>query len=115
MRPIIAEEDRMGRKLDMMGRKVVDVLEKVDILQHEDLPLGANHESNERLVFTGPADWTPDQAEQYIHWRIQLADAHVANLRQQLADPTALRRRWRPATGGRAKAFGAGEGHGRRV
>src|SRR2546430_4775351 len=66
MRPIIAEEARMGRKLDMMGRKVVDVLEKVDILQHEDLPLGANHESNERLVFTGPADWTPDQAEQYI-------------------------------------------------
>src|SRR2546429_1758857 len=83
MRPIIAEEDRMGRKLDMMGRKVVDVLEKVDILQHEDLPLGANHESNERLVFTGPADWTPDQAEQYIDWRIQLVDAHVAKLRSE--------------------------------
>jgi len=26
MRPIIAEEDGMGRKLEMMGRKVVDVL-----------------------------------------------------------------------------------------
>src|SRR2546429_9511703 len=110
MRPIIAEEDRMGRKLDMMGRKVVDVLEKVDILQHEDLPLGANHESNERLVFTGPADWTPDQAEQYIDWRIQLVDAHVAKLRQQLDDLTAMRPRWLAVTGGRAKAFGPGDG-----
>jgi len=102
----------MGRKLDMMGRKVVDVLEKVDILQHEDLPLGANHESNERLVFTGPADWTPDQAEQYIDWRIQLVDAHVAKLRQQLDDLTAMRRRWLAVTGGRSKVFGTGNGSG---
>src|SRR2546425_13302422 len=112
MRQIIAEEDRMGRKLEMMGRKVVDVLEKVDILQHEDLPLGANHESNERLVFTGPADWTPDQAEQYIDWRIQLVDAHVAKLRQQLDDLPAKRPRWLRVTGGRSKAFGTGNGSG---
>ena len=102
----------MGRKLDMMGRKVVDVLEKVDILQHEDLPLGANHESNERLVFTGPADWTPDQAEQYIDWRIQLVDGHVAKLRQQLDDLTAMRRRWLAVTGGRSKVFATGNGSG---
>ena len=102
----------MGRKLDMMGRKVVDVLEKVDILQHEDLPLGANHESNERLVFTGPADWTPDQAEQYIDWRIHLVDADVAKLRQQLDDLTAMRRRWLAVTGGRSKVLGNGNGSG---
>src|SRR5438105_14187479 len=112
MRPIIAEEDRMGRKLEMMGRKVVDVLEKVDILQHEDLPLGTNQESNERLVFTGPADWTPDQAEQYSDWRIQMVDAHVAKLRQQLDDLTAMRSRWLAVTGGRSKVFGTGNGSG---
>src|SRR2546423_10442589 len=112
MRPIMAEEARMGRKLEMMGRKVVDVLEKVDILQHEDLPLGTNQESNERLVFTGPADWSPDQAEQYIDWRIQLVDAHVAKLRQQLDDLTAMRRRWLAGTGGRAQVFGTGDGSG---
>src|SRR5207244_11796649 len=112
MRPIIAEEDRMGRKLDMMGRKVVDVLEKVDILQHEDLPLGASHDANEGVLFTGPADWTPDQAEQYIDWRIQLVDAHVAKLRQQLDDLTAMRRRWLAVTGGRSKVFGTGNGSG---
>ena len=102
----------MGRKLEMMGRKVVDVLEKVDILQHDDLPLGTNQDSNERLVFTGPADWSPDQAEQYIDWRIQLVDAHVAKLRQQLDDLTAMRRRWLAVTGGRSKVFGTGNGSG---
>ena len=102
----------MGRKLEMMGRKVVDVLEKVDILQHDDLPLGTNQDANERLLFTGPADWTPDQAEQYIDWRIQLVDAHVAKLRQQLDDLTAMRRRWLAVTGGRSKVFGTGNGSG---
>src|SRR5256886_7403756 len=114
MRPIIAEEDRMGRKLDMMGRKLVDASEKVDTRKNEDLPLGANHESNERLVFTGPADWTPDQAEQYIDWRIQLVDAHVAKLRQQLDDLTAMRRRWLAVTGGRSQVVGTGHGSGSR-
>src|SRR2546423_15724092 len=99
MRPIIAEEDGMGRKLEMMGRKVVDVLEKVDILQHDDLPLGTNQESNERLVFTGPADWSPDQAEQYIDWRIQLGDGHVAQPRPPPHGPTAVRPRSLAGTG----------------
>src|SRR5438105_15536693 len=106
----------MGRKLEMMGRKVVDVLEKVDILQHEDMPLVTNHESNDELVFTGPADWTPDQAEQYIDWRIQQVDAHVAKLRQQLDDLIGMRRRWLAVTGGRSKVFpnssGSGSGNG---
>jgi len=102
----------MGRKLEMMGRKVVDVLEKVDILQHDDLAPGTNQDANERLLFTGPADWSPDQAEQYIDWRIQLVDAHVAKLRQQLDDLTAMRRRWLAVTGGRSKVFGTGNGSG---
>lgn len=64
------------------------------------------------MVFTGPADWTPDQAEQYIDWRIQLVDSQVAKLRQELDDLTAMRRRWLAVTGGRSKVFGNGNGNG---
>ena len=102
----------MGRKLDLMGRKVVDMLEKVDVLEVQDVPLRPDGAPKERLTFTGPADWTPDQAEQYIDWRIQLVDAEVARLRQQLDDLTALRRRWLAVTGGRSKVMGNGNGNG---
>lgn len=102
----------MGRKLDLMGRKVVDVLEKVDVLEGQDLHLRQGVEPRERLIFTGPADWTPEQAEQYIDWRIQLVDGDVAKLRQQLDDLTAMRRRWLAVTGGRSKVFGNGNGNG---
>ena len=53
----------MGRKLDLMGRKVMDVLEKVDVLEVQDLPVRHDGAVKERLTFTGPADWSPDQAE----------------------------------------------------
>ena len=61
----------MGRKmLDVMGRKV-DLLEKVDVIEHEELKLlgdGVERgvERKDRLVFTSPSDWTPEQAEQYL-------------------------------------------------
>jgi hypothetical protein len=100
----------MGRRLDIMGRK--EVLEKVDILDHEEVQLRPDVESKGQLVFTGPADWTPDQAEQYIDWRIQLVDTQVAKLRQELDDLTAMRRRWLAVTGGRSKVFGNGNGNG---
>ena len=102
----------MGRKLDLMGRKVVDVLDKVDVLEGQDLHVRQDVEARERLIFTGPADWTPEQAEQYIDWRIQLVDTDVAKLRQQLDDLTAMRRRWLAVTGGRSKVFGNGNGNG---
>ena len=101
----------MGRKLDLMGRKV-DVLDKVDVLEAQDLQLRQNVEVKERLVFTGPSDWTPEQAEQYIDWRIQLVDVNVARLRQQLDDLTAMRRRWLAVTGGRSKVVTNGNGNG---
>jgi len=101
----------MGRKLDLMGRKV-DVLDKVDVLEAQDLQLRQNLEVKERLVFTGPSDWTPEQAEQYIDWRIQLVDVDVARLRQQLDDLTAMRRRWLAVTGGRSKVVTNGNGNG---
>src|SRR5437660_12808160 len=102
----------MGRRLDLMGRKVTDVLAKMEVGEREEAQLVHDVEPNERLVVTGPADWTPDQAEQYIDWRIQLVDAHVAKLRQQLDDLTAMRRRWLAVTGGRSKVFGTGNGSG---
>ncbi|HEV2749621.1 MAG TPA: hypothetical protein VGV12_03745 [Gemmatimonadales bacterium] len=101
----------MGRKLDLMGRKVIEVLDGVAV-EGQDPQVRPDPVAKERVVFTGPADWTPDQAEQYIDWRIQLVDADVARLRQQLDDLTAMRRRWLAVTGGRSKVFANGNGNG---
>jgi len=98
----------MGRKmLDVMGRKV-DLLEKVDVIEHEELKLlgdGVERgvERKERLVFTSPSDWSPEQTEQYLDWRIHLVDAEITKLRQQIEDQSSLRRRWLTVTGGRSK------------
>src|SRR3989441_11878048 len=94
----------MGRKLDLMGRK--EVLEKMDVFEAQDVQIRQEVESKDRLIFTGPADWTPEQAEQYIDWRIHLVDADVAKLRQQLDDLTAMRPRWLRVTGGGAQVLG---------
>ncbi len=102
----------MGRKLDLMGRKVTEVLEKMDIGEHVDVQLSPDGAAREQLIFTAPADWSPDQAEQYIDWRIQQVDGQVAKMRQQLEDLTALRRRWLAVTGGRSKVLGNGSGNG---
>ncbi|HLB82942.1 MAG TPA: hypothetical protein VJJ54_07610 [Gemmatimonadales bacterium] len=102
----------MGRRLDMMGRKVTDVLAKMDGGERDEAQLVHEVEPKDQLVFTGPADWTPDQAEQYIDWRIHLVDANVARLRQQLDDLIGMRRRWLAVTGGRSKVFPAGNGSG---
>ncbi|OLC03810.1 MAG: hypothetical protein AUH78_25995 [Gemmatimonadetes bacterium 13_1_40CM_4_69_8] len=114
----------MGRKmLDVMGRKV-DLLEKVDVIEHEELKLlgdGAERgvergvERKDRLVFTSPSDWSPEQTEQYLDWRIHLVDAEITRLRQQIEDQSSLRRRWLTVTGGRSKLVGngnAGNGNG---
>lgn len=102
----------MGRKLDLMGRKVTEVLEKMEIGDRDDVQLSQDGGAREQLIFTAPADWSPDQAEQYIDWRIQQVDAQVAKLRQQLEDLTAMRRRWLAVTGGRSKVLGNGTTNG---
>jgi hypothetical protein len=102
----------MGRRLDMMGRKVTDVLAKMEMGERDEAQLVHDAEPKEQLVFTGPADWTPDQAEQYIDWRIHLVDANVAKLRQQLDDLIGVRRRWLAVTGGRSKVLPSGSGSG---
>src|SRR3989442_14629363 len=98
----------MGRKLDLMGRK--EVLEKMDVFEAQDAQLRQEVESKDRLIFTGPADWTPEQAEQYIDWRIHLVDAHVAKLRQQLDDLPAMPPGLLAGTGARSTVLGHGNG-----
>ena len=105
----------MGRKmLDVMGQKV-DLLEKVDVIEHEELKLlgdGVERgvERKDRLVFTSPSDWSPEQTEQYLDWRIHLVDAEITKLRQQIEDQSSLRRRWLTVTGGRSKLVGSSNG-----
>ena len=64
-----------------------------------------------QTLSVGSTDWTPDQAEQYIDWRLANLDGEIANLRAQLDDRLALRKRWLSVTGGRSK-IGIGNGNG---
>ena len=66
----------------------------------------------EQMIFTGSSDWSPEQAEHYIDWRIQCVDSEIARLRQQLDDLIASRKRWLAVTGGRSKMFSNGNGNG---
>src|SRR5256714_15624554 len=100
----------MGRRLDLMGRKVTDVLAKMEVGEREEAQLVHDVEPKEQLGFTGPADWSPDQAEQYIDWRIHQVYQNLAKLRQQLDDQTAMRRRWLAVTGGGSEGLSPGHG-----
>src|SRR2546428_13105717 len=82
--------------------------------EREGLKLAEDVAFKEQVIFTGSPDWTPDQAEHYIDWRIQSVDTDIARLRQQLDDLIAQRKRWLAVTGGRSKVFGVtnGNGHG---
>jgi hypothetical protein len=95
----------MGRKMGFMGRKMDDL--EVEELTHVPDP-----DRKEHLTYTGPADWSPEQAEQYIDWRIQQVEAEISRLREQLEVETAKRRRWLSVTGGRSKLVANGSGNG---
>jgi len=80
-------------------------------LEREGLKLAQDMPLKEQVIFTGSSDWTPEQAEHYIDWRIQSVDSEIARLRQQLDDLITSRKRWLAVTGGRSKVFGNGNGH----
>lgn len=61
----------------------------------------------EQVLSVGSTDWSPEQTEQYIDWRIQVVDAEIAKLRKQLEDLMGARKRWLAVTGGRSKVNGA--------
>jgi hypothetical protein len=98
----------MVRKVEMMAAKV----EGEGALEREGLKLAQDMPLKEQVIFTGSSDWTPEQAEHYIDWRIQSVDSEIARLRQQLDDLIVSRKRWLAVTGGRSKVFGIANGNG---
>ena len=105
------QEDHMGRKAEMLAVKAGGV-EDEGALGREGLKLAEDMPLKEQVIFTGSSDWTPEQAEHYIDWRIQCVDSEIARLRQQLDDLITARKRWLAVTGGRSKVFGISNGNG---
>lgn len=106
-----SQEDPMGRKMEFTGEKV-SVIEGFDALSRDDLRLAHGAPLKEQVIFTGSSDWTPEQAEHYIDWRIQQVDSEIARLREQLDDLIVARKRWLAVTGGRSKMFASANGNG---
>lgn len=104
----------MGRKLGMFGPRadVVAAASGVDETDHDDpmTPLPPAIGLVEQTLAVGSTDWTPEQTEQYIDWRLQALDSEIAQLRAQLEELTATRKRWLAVTGGRSKINGNGNG-----
>src|SRR6266576_2264246 len=63
-------EDHMVRKAEMLAAKLGSV-EGEGAPEREGLKLAEDVSFKEQVIFTGSTDWTPDQAEHYIDWRIQ--------------------------------------------
>ena len=110
VRSALFQEDHMVRKVEMLAAKA-GAVEGESAIEREGLKLAQDMPLKEQVIFTGSTDWTPDQAEHYIDWRIQCIDSDIARLRQQLDDLIASRKRWLAVTGGRSKVFANGNGH----
>ena len=104
------QEDHMVRKAEMLAAKTGGV-DSEGAPEREGLKLAQDLPLKEQVIFTGSSDWTPEQAEHYIDWRIQSVDSEISRLRQQLDDLIASRKRWLAVTGGRSKVFSNGNGH----
>ena len=101
----------MVRKVEMLAVKA-GAGEGEGALEREGLKLAQDMPLKEQVIFTGSSDWSPEQAEHYIDWRIQSVDSEIASLRQQLDDLIVSRKRWLAVTGGRSKMFNNGNGNG---
>ena len=103
----------MGRKLGVFGPRA-DVLAAMQGSDNGSNGHGATETVEpgipEQMLTFGSTDWTPEQAEQYIDWRLQTLDTEIASLRSQLEELTATRKRWLAVTGGRSKMNGNGNG-----
>lgn len=96
----------MGRRIDVMAASATTAESLAGMGIGSEIPV------KEQVIFTGSTDWTPEQAEHYIDWRIQQIDSEISRLRQQLDDLTGTRKRWLAVTGGRSKMFATGNGNG---
>src|SRR5256886_5544119 len=74
-------EDHMVRKAEMLAAKFGSV-EGEGAPEREGLKLAEDVSFKEQVIFTGSTDWTPDQAEHYIDWRIQSVDTDIARDRK---------------------------------
>jgi len=110
VRSALFQEDHMVRKVEMLAAKA-SAVEGESAIEREGLKLAQDMPLKEQVIFTGSTDWSPDQAEHYIDWRIQCIDSDIARLRQQLDDLISSRKRWLAVTGGRSKVFANGNGH----
>jgi len=110
VRSALFQEDHMVRKVEMLAAKA-GAVDGESAIEREGLKLTQDMPLREQVIFTGSTDWSPDQAEHYIDWRIQCIDTDIARLRQQLDDLIASRKRWLAVTGGRSKVFANGNGH----
>ena len=101
----------MVKKLGVFGARseVVEAMQAA--VDHQGSRVGHDLLPPKQTLSVGSTDWTPEQAEQYIDWRLANLDGDIANLRAQLDDRLALRKRWLSVTGGRSK-IGTGIGNG---
>jgi len=97
VRSALFQEDHMVRKVEMLAAKA-GAVEGDSAIEREGLKLAQDMPLKEQVIFTGSTDWSPDQAEHYIDWRIQCIDSDIARLRQQLDDLISSRKRWLAVT-----------------
>src|SRR2546426_12162244 len=99
VRSALFQEDHMVRKVEMLAAKA-GAVEGESAIEREGLKLAQDMPLKEQVIFTGSTDWSPDQAEHYIDWRIQCIDSNIARLRQQLAALLPSPTRGLPGPGG---------------
>jgi hypothetical protein len=101
----------MVKKLGVFGPRT-EVVEAMQASEYQGTKPGYDAVLPEQTLAIGSTEWSPEQAEQYIDWRLQNLDSEIARLRSQLEELTAMRKRWLAVTGGRSKLNGNGNGNG---
>src|SRR2546430_5583775 len=87
-RSATSQEEHMVRKVEMLATKAGGI-EGESAPEREGLKLAQDMPLKEQVIFTGSSDWTPEQAEHYIDWRIPSVGSGNARLRTPPDDPNA--------------------------
>src|SRR2546428_10195647 len=109
-RSAASQEDHMVRKVEMLAAKA-GAVEGEGALEREGLKLAQDMPLKEQVIFTGSSDWTPEQAEHYIDWRIQSVDSEIARPPTQPDDLLASRTPPLPGHGRRSTVLGIANGN----